>query len=232
LRTATTAAATIKVCAISVAAVGLLASVGIVLRGVMGTCQAWAWHRSQGMSLRQMLRLLKLFQWRGVSARDESRPKPWWEEVLAPEDLPVPAATDEAVKVKVSGETAEALTGNQQSWVRANNVPGIIVALKDRTKPLQALCLSGGGVRSACVAMGAMQVFSEPSSASEPNSVFYRLFVARPVGRFTVQRPVCQLTAATAVDESAAAFIDLGLKQPAVDHPLPGRDTTRQKLGV
>jgi hypothetical protein len=163
LRTATAAAATIKFCAISVAAVGVPASLGIVLRGAMGTYQAWAWHHSQGVSLSRMLRLPRLLQ--GVGAGDESRPKPWWDEVLAPEDLPEPAANDQAVED--SGETAEALIEKQQSWLRAYNVPGITAALKDRTKPLQALCLSGGGVRSACVAMGAMQVFSRPFDESD-----------------------------------------------------------------
>jgi hypothetical protein len=137
LRTAIAAAATIKVCAISVASVGLVASVGIVLRGAMGAYQAYAWNRSQGMALPQMLRLLKLFQSREVGAGDGSQPKPWWEEVLAPQDLTVPAATDDAVKDSV--ETAEARIENQQSWVRAYNVPGVAAALKDRTKPHQAL---------------------------------------------------------------------------------------------
>jgi hypothetical protein len=168
LRTAIAAAATIKVCAISVASVGLVASVGIVLRGAMGAYQAYAWNRSQGMSLPQMLRLLKLFQWREVGAGDGSQPKQWWEQVLVPPDLPVPAATDEAVED--SGETAELVTENQQSWVRAYNVPGVTAALKDRTKPLQALCFSGGGVRSACVAMGAMQVFSKPFAKSDTDN--------------------------------------------------------------
>ncbi|HWS94489.1 MAG TPA: hypothetical protein VN306_18965, partial [Mycobacterium sp.] len=162
LRTATAAAATINFCAISVAAVGLLASVGIVLRGVMGAWQAWAWNRRHGVSLSQMLVPLKSFHRMGVGARDESRPKAWWEEVLArPADPPTTAKAGHAPDKAVS-----ALIENQQSWLRAYNVPGVTDALKNRTEPLRALCLSGGGVRSACVAMGAMQVFSEPGSGT------------------------------------------------------------------
>jgi hypothetical protein len=144
LRTATAAAATIKFCAIAVAAVGVLASVGIVLRGAMGVYQAYKWHRS---------------------ARGRSEGQPWWGEVLAREDLPQPKATDEAVKA--SGQSVETLIENQQSWLHAYDVPGVTAALNNRTEPLRALCLSGGGVRSACVAMGAMQVFSEPFAAGD-----------------------------------------------------------------
>ncbi|MGE2815071.1 hypothetical protein ACQI5H_07995 [Mycobacterium heidelbergense] len=151
-RTAAEAAAATKFCAISVAAVGLIASIGIVLRGLMGTYQAYTWHRIQKMSRLQILRQLKVFQRLGVGARDASRPKTWWEEVLVP-PRPVAAAP---------GEAAQPLTEDQQSWVRAYDVPGVADESKDRPK---ALCLSGGGVRSACVAMGAMQVFSESSAA-------------------------------------------------------------------
>ncbi|OBG24642.1 hypothetical protein A5764_09635 [Mycobacterium sp. 852002-51057_SCH5723018] len=150
LRTATAAAATVKFCAFAVAAVGLIASLGIVLRGVMGIYQAYAWHHSQGVSVPQMLRPLRAFRWIGLGARDEAAPTPWWDAVLAPSDSPVPPTTDELV------------IENQQSWVRAYDVPGVTKALENRTEPLRALCLSGGGVRSACVAMGAMQVFSQP----------------------------------------------------------------------
>jgi hypothetical protein len=166
LRTATATAATIKLCALSVAAVGLLASVGIVLRHAMGTyLRARTWHRSHGLSPLRIRRLNDVSQWMGFGARSEAELKPWWDEVLAPKDLPVPTAADEAVQR--SGQTVEALIEEQQSWLRAYNVPGITTALKNRTEPLRALCLSGGGVRSACVAMGAMQVFSKPFSESD-----------------------------------------------------------------
>jgi hypothetical protein len=162
LRTATAAAATIKICAISVAAVGLLASIWIVLRvAAAAVGRAWSWYRSQGVSLPQMLGQL----------RGPSGPKPWWKDVLAAEDVPEPKATDEAVRK--SGQTVEALTENQQSWLNAYNVPGVTAALNNRNELLQALCLSGGGVRSACVAMGAMQVFSEPLGKNDTGA-FWR----------------------------------------------------------
>jgi MFS family permease len=99
----------------------------------------------------QMLRPRKLFGWMGIGARDESGPKPLWD-ALAPSGLP---ATDKAV------------IQNQQSWLRAYDVPGVTKALKNRNESLRALCLSGGGVRSACVAMGAMQVLSKPCGESD-----------------------------------------------------------------
>lgn len=160
--TAAAAATTIMVCASLVAAIGVVASVGIIVRGAMGTLRSWAWDRMRGVSLPRMLLPAKFFQRSGADTRDEPRKKPWWEMVLAPQELPEVLATNEAVRE--SGETVEALLERQQSWLRAYNVPGVTAALKDRAKPLQALCLSGGGVRSACVAMGAMQMFSRPSN--------------------------------------------------------------------
>jgi hypothetical protein len=169
-RTAAQAAATIKFCLIAVGVVGVLASIGIVLRDAM----AWyrrirIWHSCRGVSYRQMLRSVKVFRWMGTDADAESLPAPWWDDVLAPDALPEWTETQEAVKKAVadSGQTAEAVIENQQRWLHAYSVPGVTDALKNRTEPLRALCLSGGGVRSACVAMGAMQVFSKPSSASD-----------------------------------------------------------------
>lgn len=161
LGTAAVAAATMMVCASLVAAIGAVASVGIIVRGGMGTLRSWIWYRMRGVSLRRILLASEFFRRSGGDIRDESRPQPWWDVVLAPQELPEVLATNEAVRK--SGETVEALLERQQSWLRAYNVPGVTAALKDRTKPLQALCLSGGGVRSACVAMGAMQVFSRRS---------------------------------------------------------------------
>lgn len=156
LRTATAATAIIKICTLAVAAIGLLASAWIVLRGAAA---AWgrAWHRRKDLSLLQMLRYLNVFQWMGAGP---SEPNPWWQNVLADDAWPRPKPTDEAVIE--SGQTVETLTENQQGWVNAYNVPEVTAALASRTEPLRALCLSGGGVRSACVAMGAMQVFSSP----------------------------------------------------------------------
>jgi hypothetical protein len=133
LRTATAAAATIKFCAIAVAAIGLVASIGIVLRSAMA-----------GYLARRR---------RSLAARDGSQPKPWWDDVWVPPHLPEPPQSD--------GISVD----NQQSWLHAYDVPGVNEALANRTEPLRALCLSGGGVRSACVAMGAMQEFSKPLGA-------------------------------------------------------------------
>lgn len=164
LTTATTAAAIGMFCAITVAAVGLVASAGIVLRGVMGVYyRAWAWYRSHEKSLRETLRPRSVMQWIGFGGVGNPQTKPWWDEVLAPQDFPEPKATEAAVEH--SGEALKDLTENQQSWRRAYNVPGLTAVLNGRIEPLRALCLSGGGVRSACVAMGAMQVLSKPRKA-------------------------------------------------------------------
>ncbi|OMC47975.1 hypothetical protein A5744_06090 [Mycobacterium sp. IS-1264] len=171
------AAATIKFCMIAVGAVGVLASLGIVLRDLMAWYRRLSiWHSCKGVSIPQMLRSVKLFRWIKTDAEAEPLPAPWWDDVLAPNDLPKPTETQEAVKKAVadSGQTAEAVIENQQRWLHSYSVPGVTDALKNRTEPLRALCLSGGGVRSACVAMGAMQVFSKPSSATDA--------VAKPSG--------------------------------------------------
>lgn len=106
----------------------------------------------------------------GLGTTEAPGPQPWWDKVLAPKALPEPTEDQEAVKeaIRDSGQAFAAVLKNQQSWRRAYNVPGVTTALKHRTEPLRALSLSGGGVRSACVAMGAMQVFSKPSSATGP----------------------------------------------------------------
>ena len=75
----------------------------------------------------------------------------WWNDVLAPPELPV-----------IEDSVAEHVAANESSWFNAYNVPGVFDVIEERKdKPAQAICLSGGGVRSACVAMGATQVFSE-----------------------------------------------------------------------
>jgi hypothetical protein len=73
---------------------------------------------------------------------------PWWQDCLAPAELP---ALDEPYSLE------------EFSWVNAYNVPGAETVLKQRQEqdePVQAICLSGGGVRSACVAMGVLQQLS------------------------------------------------------------------------
>jgi nitrate reductase gamma subunit len=50
---------------------------------------------------------------------------------------------------------------DEWSWVNSYNVPGADKVIARRgNEPVQAICLSGGGIRSACVAMGALQEFS------------------------------------------------------------------------
>jgi hypothetical protein len=153
-RTAAAAAATVKFCAMAVGAVGVAAFFRVLMRDASGTCRR-VWTR-----------------YRAARPTDGtcSCQSPWWVDVLAPEALPEPAEHQEAVKeaVKDSGQTFADVVENQQSWRRAYSVPGVTAAQTNRAEPLRALCLSGGGVRSACVAMGAMQVFSKPSSTPDP----------------------------------------------------------------
>lgn len=66
--------------------------------------------------------------------------RPWWTGLLAPLDIP---------------QISEHADADERAWHLAYNVPG-----SGKHAGGTALCLSGGGVRSACVAMGAMQVFS------------------------------------------------------------------------
>ncbi|BDB43145.1 hypothetical protein [Mycobacterium kiyosense] len=73
----------------------------------------------------------------------------WWHKVLADEGKSaVPAS----------------LTTAETTWAKAYHVPGATAQpdngdRDDKDLPI-AICLSGGGVRSACVAMGATQVFA------------------------------------------------------------------------
>ncbi|MGE2733362.1 hypothetical protein [Mycolicibacterium vaccae] len=57
---------------------------------------------------------------------------------------------------------------DQCAWNQAYNVPGAGVVLAARgNRPVQAVCLSGGGVRSASVAMGALQILSRARPTTE-----------------------------------------------------------------
>ncbi|ORV52023.1 hypothetical protein AWC05_20960 [Mycobacterium florentinum] len=170
-RTAVAAAATIKFSAIAVGATGIFAFFAIVLRNTIGKCRrVRRWRRTERASILEILRSFKVFRWLGLGAGEGARPAPWWNGVLAPKAWPEPTANQAAVKeaMKDSGQPFKAVIENQRSWQRAYSVPGVTAALKRRTEPLRALCLSGGGVRSACVSMGAMQVFSKPCSATGP----------------------------------------------------------------
>jgi Patatin-like phospholipase len=77
--------------------------------------------------------------------------------MAAPEPPQSPSSTDVA--------------DTQGSWVSAYNVPGATKVIDAREgKAVQGICLSGGGVRSACVAMGVMQIFAaaDPIDPAEP----------------------------------------------------------------
>lgn len=132
LTTATAAAATVKWCAALLALAGVPAVVSI-------------WGRA-GMARFRMARLKA----KGMSDAVVDK---WWDHVLADPELPTVISTDPP-----AAEVNEA----EWSWIDAYNVPGARQVIEDRDgNPVQAMCLSGGGVRSACVAMGAMQVFSD-----------------------------------------------------------------------
>ncbi len=128
---ATAATATIKWCAVLLAIGAIPATVGIAGRAFC------AWFRMH------------------VSRRPSSRPRgrTWWDHVLAEPELPPRPRSD-------SGESA--IAEQESSWAGAYNVPGANRVIEERKgRPVQSICLSGGGVRSACVAMGTMQVFAE-----------------------------------------------------------------------
>jgi hypothetical protein len=140
LITATSAVATIKWCALLLAIGGIPATVGIFLRALAG------WSRKYLGYLRK-------------TRKGGSTDGPWWNEVVAPSELP----------------DIGAFTANEWSWVEAYNVPGAkdVLARRDGQR-VQAICLSGGGVRSACVAMGTMQVFSRSDPVYRPKDGLYR----------------------------------------------------------
>ena len=82
---------------------------------------------------------------RSRTAKDS---EPWWQNCLAEPELPT---LDESESVQ------------EWSWVNSYNVPGagdVIERRRRHDEPVQAICLSGGGVRSACVAMGVLQELS------------------------------------------------------------------------
>lgn len=61
--------------------------------------------------------------------------------------------------------------GDQWAWNSAYNVPGAGKVLDDRHgQRVRAVCLSGGGVRSASVAMGALQVLSKATPDGKDDS--------------------------------------------------------------
>lgn len=91
----------------------------------------------------------------------------WWDRLLPkmPQDRKI-----EPQSVSITSAPAEvwgADQTNEPGWRAAYSVPGAGEVLAARKgEPVTALCLSGGGVRSACVAMGAMQTLSQPRPGS------------------------------------------------------------------
>jgi hypothetical protein len=84
--------------------------------------------------------------WRSWRARTlHTTTAKWWEKVLWTPDNP-----------------KKPVNADESSWAEAYNVPdaGKVIEARDGER-VQAICLSGGGVRSACIAMGVMQEFSK-----------------------------------------------------------------------
>jgi hypothetical protein len=82
----------------------------------------------------------------------------WWNQVL--EELPDVQSPDPPTPT----------VSTDDSWVKAYNVPGAKNIIASRKgEPVQAICLSGGGVRSACIAMGTMQEFSKADPINATN---------------------------------------------------------------
>jgi hypothetical protein len=89
--------------------------------------------------------------------RDPKTGNSWWNSVLAIADAPT---------------TSDDVLRRQGSWIKAYRVPGTAEVLEKNNKrgqPTTAICLSGGGVRSACVAMGATQEFAKRGHRDKAN---------------------------------------------------------------
>lgn len=143
--TVVSAAATVKWCAALLALGGVAAVVGLSGRAFAGFWRIHAWPCICPKARKKA---------------DDADVKcaQWWDKVWEPEELPPAARRPTAVKPVASEHNEE----NETSWRKAYNVPGAnAVIVKREDKPVQAICLSGGGVRSACIAMGATQVFSK-----------------------------------------------------------------------
>ena len=146
--TVVSAAAVIKWCAALLAFSGIVAVAGLSGRGAIALFRRYMLPRIRG-------------DMRKKAAKGSLDYASWWNDVWAQPELPV-----------IQDSVSEHVAANETSWFKAYNVPGAFDVIKERNdKPAQAICLSGGGVRSACVAMGATQVFSEakPINPKEPD---------------------------------------------------------------
>jgi hypothetical protein len=146
--TVVSAAAVIKWCAALMAFSGIAAVAGLSGRGAIALFRRYILPRVR----RDM---------REKAAKGSFDYASWWNDVWAMPEPPV-----------IQDSVSEQVAANETSWFNAYNVPGAFDVIKDRKdKPAQAICLSGGGVRSACVAMGATQVFAEakPINPKQPD---------------------------------------------------------------
>lgn len=123
---ATSAAATVKWCALLIALGGIPTTVGILARKTAAR-----------------------FRYGQATSPDGTG---WWDRALV---------AKEDTDVRAPGATTPLATDDESGWMKAYGVPGANDVIDRRQGDrVQAVCLSGGGVRSACVAMGALQVFS------------------------------------------------------------------------
>src|SRR5882757_855026 len=146
--TVVSAAAVIKWCAALLAFTGIAAVAGLSGRGAVALFR------------RYMLPRIRV-DMREKAAKGSLDYASWWNDIWAVPELPV-----------IQDSVSEHVAANESSWFKAYNVPGAFDVVEDRKgEPAQAICLSGGGVRSACVAMGATQVFSEakPVNPKQPD---------------------------------------------------------------
>ncbi|OBK45033.1 hypothetical protein A5655_12610 [Mycobacterium sp. 1081908.1] len=169
LVTAAAAASIVKWCAGLLALGGFLATLGVFLRALvpwsrrlrewvseraerwrwLGACSSaltwpWRWLRTR---VREVAARSRWFQacspGKTEIACSGRTGATWWRD-LSPKPPPRRVKTDEL------------------SWGNAYYVPGAEDIRKSREgDPVQAICLSGGGVRSACIAMGVTQEFSK-----------------------------------------------------------------------
>ena len=96
---------------------------------------------------------LVLRGWSRLQRSPRRQGEDWWQKCWRDTELPTVAP--------------ESVAEDQWRWLNAYNVPDAAAVVEQRNgERVEAICLSGGGVRSACVAMGALQQFSMTPPAS------------------------------------------------------------------
>jgi hypothetical protein len=92
-------------------------------------------------------------RYRRATSSEATSSTDWWNHVVI---------SKEKTDVRSPGAAMPVVSEDEWSWVKAYSVPGANDVIASRgDEKVQAICLSGGGVRSACVAMGALQIFSD-----------------------------------------------------------------------